>query len=114
MHLGPLSVSLSVRDLGESLVFYRSLGFRVVDDHRDEHWVVLSNGSARVGLFQGMFPRHVLAFRPGSLRGAIAHLKRHGVDVPDDVGGRHLLLHDPDGNPVLLQEQDYQAPADRA
>lgn len=108
MQLGHLSVSLTVRDLGNSLTFYRSLGFEVVDDHRHENWVVLSNGSTRIGLFQGMFQRNVLTFRPRSLERAIEELRRNGVEVPDDRSGQHFLLNDPDGNPVLLQEHRPQ------
>ena len=104
MQLGPFSVSLSVRDLGDSLVFYRNLGFEVVDDHRDDHWVVLSNGTARIGLFQGMFPRNVLTFRPNNLDRVIEQLRGNGVEVPDDTFNSHFFLTDPDGNPVLLDQ----------
>ncbi|MEO0422013.1 MAG: VOC family protein [Pseudomonadota bacterium] len=104
MQLGPFSLSLSVRDLGDSLAFYRSLGFEVVDDHRDDNWVVLSNGSARIGLFQGMFPRNVLTFRPTSLDRVIDGLRGNGVEVPDDTFGSHFFLTDPDGNPILVDQ----------
>ena len=104
MQLGPFSVSLSVRDLGDSLVFYRNLGFEVVDDHRDDHWVVLSNGTTRIGLFQGMFPRNVLTFRPNNLDRVIEQLRSNGVEVPDDTFNSHFFLTDPDGNPVLLDQ----------
>ncbi|MEM9385715.1 MAG: VOC family protein [Pseudomonadota bacterium] len=104
MQLGPFSVSLSVRDLGDSLAFYRSLGFEVVDDHRADNWVVLSNGSARIGLFQGMFPRNVLTFRPSSLGRVIEQLRGNGVEVPDDTFGSHFFLSDPDGNPILVDQ----------
>jgi catechol 2,3-dioxygenase-like lactoylglutathione lyase family enzyme len=104
MQLGLFSLSLSVRDLGESLAFYQTLGFEVFDDHRDEHWVILSNGSTRIGLFQGMFDRNVLSFRTGDVDDVLDGLRRNGVDVPDDTSGSHLLLTDPDGNPVLIDE----------
>lgn len=115
MQLGPLSVSLTVRDLGESLVFYRGLGFEVVDDHRSENWVVVSNGNTRLGLFQGMFPRNVLTFRPVNLDRVIEQLRRNGMEVPDDTFGSYFFLNDPDGNPVLLDQigADAGAAADR-
>jgi catechol 2,3-dioxygenase-like lactoylglutathione lyase family enzyme len=106
MQLGSFSLSLSVRDLGESLAFYRTLGFEVCDDHRDEHWVVLRNGEARIGLFQGMLERNVLSFRSLDLEHVIDGLRRNGVEVPDDATGSHFLLKDPDGNPVLIDQVD--------
>lgn len=111
MQLGPFSLSLTVRDLGESLAFYRTLGFEVLDDHRDEHWVILWNGETRLGLFQGMFERNVLSFRPRDIGRVLEGLRRNGVEVPDDRTGRHLLLTDPDGNPVLIDEVDPEREA---
>ncbi len=104
MHLGTFSLSLTVRDLGESLAFYRSLGFDVCDDHRHQNWVVLSNGQTRIGLYQGMFDRNVLSFRPESLDQVIEALRSNGVEVPNDTPGTHFVLRDPDGNPVLIDE----------
>ena len=59
MDLGTFSVSLAVTDLAASRTFYRALGFESVggDGTRVE---ILRNGSATIGLFQGLFDRNRL------------------------------------------------------
>lgn len=65
MELGAFSVSLAVQDLGRSRAFYETLGFEVTGGDPDHGYLILVNGSAVVGLFQGMFDRNILTFNPG-------------------------------------------------
>src|SRR5437867_543257 len=65
MRLGNFSVSLAVKDIAASRAFYEKLGFKMVSGDQSKNWVVLQNENARIGLFQGMFPRNTLTFNPG-------------------------------------------------
>lgn len=121
LELGAFSVSLPVADLAASRAFYEAIGFVVTGGDADEGWLVLANGEARIGLFQGIIDRPMLTFTPGrtgrgqrleqftDVREVQAHLRRAGVDVPDPVdeagsGPAHLVVTDPDGNPVLVDQ----------
>ena len=64
MELGAFSISLTVRDLGVSREFYEKLGFEKLGGDQ-EHYLIMKNGAAVVGLFQGMFDRNILTFIPG-------------------------------------------------
>src|SRR6266550_2135405 len=63
--LGNFSVSLAVKDLAASMAFYQKLGFEVVSGKVEQRWIVLKNGPARIGLFQGMFQKNIMTFNPG-------------------------------------------------
>lgn len=120
MELGNFSVSLSVADLHRSMEFYAKLGFTQLGGDPDENWVVLRNGSAIIGLFQGMFEGNVLTFNPGwdseaqelaeftDVRDIQDALEASGVEVtqraePGDGPG-FLSLVDPDGNAILIDQ----------
>ncbi len=64
MELGAFSVSLSVSDLGVSKAFYEKLGF-VETGGDGEGYLIMVNGAAIIGLFQGMFEGNILTFNPG-------------------------------------------------
>src|SRR4051794_3566817 len=63
--LGAFSVSLAVKDLKASLAFYEKLGFKSFFGKAEQKWLILKNGSATIGLFQGMFDKNILTFNPG-------------------------------------------------
>ena len=63
--LGAFSTSLTVKDLTVSRDFYAKLGFQVVGGDPAQGWLVLKNGTTKLGLFQGMFERNMLTFNPG-------------------------------------------------
>jgi len=116
--LGTFSISLSVKDIDQSLAFYGHLGFEVIDgghmrtdwaDDGDRKWRILKNGDAVIGLFQGLFAGNVLTFNPKDVRSIQKHLKEHGVKLhqaADDAGTgpAHITLIDPDGNAVLIDQ----------
>lgn len=121
MELGQFSVSLTVKDIRASLAFYEKLGFQAVGGQLDQNWIVLQNGNARIGLFQGMFPRNMLTFNPGwsptrdtltrfeDVRDLQRRLKAQGItpDVEADErtqGPAHFVVTDPDGNPLLFDQ----------
>lgn len=121
MELGAFSVSLAVRDLGASRRFYESLGFDVVMGDPSENWLILRNGAATIGLFQGMFERNILTFNPGwdhdakplatftDVRELQRELKARGVPIEQEAdesstGPASFIVVDPDGNPIFVDQ----------
>ena len=65
MELGAFSISLAVKDLEASRVFYGKFGFEIVGGDPSQNWQILRNGLCTIGLFQGMFEGNILTFNPG-------------------------------------------------
>ena len=65
MKLGAFSVSLSVKDIEVSKQFYENLGFSVFAGDMKKKYLIMKNGNALIGLFQGMFENNILTFNPG-------------------------------------------------
>jgi catechol 2,3-dioxygenase-like lactoylglutathione lyase family enzyme len=121
MELGAFSVSLAVKDLKASMAFYEKFGFTAFAGEPSQNWVILRNGSAVIGLFQGMFEKNILTFNPGwdqnarplpaftDVRELQRRLKAAGVTLTNEAdeqtaGPASLIALDPDGNPVLLDQ----------
>jgi catechol 2,3-dioxygenase-like lactoylglutathione lyase family enzyme len=118
--LGNFSVSLTVRDINASKAFYEKLGFVQVAGNLSQKWVIMKNGSTKIGLFQGMFERNALTFNPGwdenggnlasfeDVRSIQRRFKAAGLevgaDIPSPSGPAHFALTDPDGNPILIDQ----------
>ena len=65
MELRAFSVSLAVKDIETSKLFYEKLGFSVFGGDQSQNWLILKNGDHVIGLFQGMFDKNILTFNPG-------------------------------------------------
>jgi len=121
MKLGNFSVSLAVKDIAASRAFYEKLGFKMVSGDQSKNWVVLQNETTKIGLFQGMFERNMLTFNPGwdnnkatlpefdDVRELQKMLKARGLNpapAADEStsGPAYLMLTDPDGNPILIDQ----------
>ena len=121
MELGAFSISLSVRDIEASRDFYAKLGFEPAGGDVAQNWLILRNGDHVIGLFQGMFEKNMLTFNPGwdqhcnptasftDVREIQRKLKAAGVGLldetdPDGAGPGSILVADPDGNPVLIDQ----------
>ncbi|HYE03090.1 MAG TPA: VOC family protein [Phycisphaerales bacterium] len=121
MRLGNFSVSLAVKDLAASRAFYEKLGFRSVAGDQSQNWLILQNETATIGLFQGMFDKNMLTFNPGwdrtcatlpdfdDVRELQRRLKSQGLALASEAdestsGPASLMLVDPDGNPVLIDQ----------
>src|SRR4249920_1500475 len=121
MRLGNFSVSLAVTDIAKSRAFYETLGFRVFGGDQAKNWLILQNDTSTIGLFQGMFDKNVMTFNPGWDRSAKSlpdfddvrdiqrKLKDRGLALTSEAdetttGPASLMLLDPDGNPVLIDQ----------
>ena len=60
MELGNFSVSLAVKDIQASKLFYEKLGFTAFAGDQSQNWLIMKNGDRNVGLFQGMFAKNFL------------------------------------------------------
>ena len=65
MQLGAFSISLAVKNIEASKVFYENFGFEVVGGDPSQNWLILRNAGHTIGLFQGMFESNILTFNPG-------------------------------------------------
>lgn len=121
MELGAFSISLSVKDIYKSKVFYENLGFSVFAGEIERNYLIMKNGNALVGLFQGMFENNILTFNPGwdesankldsftDVRAIQKHLKDKAIKLEreaDDntAGPASMVLFDPDGNTILIDQ----------
>ena len=121
MDLGNFSISLAVRDLAASRAFYEKLGFEPMGGEPEQNWLILRNATATIGLFQGMFERNIMTFNPGwdanagtlerftDVREIQKHLKAAGLELQSEAdesssGPASLMLVDPDGNPILIDQ----------
>jgi predicted lactoylglutathione lyase len=55
MKLGVFSMSLSVKDLNTSKVFYEKLGFTQFAGGVEMKYMIMKNDATLIGLFQNMF-----------------------------------------------------------
>ncbi len=121
MDLGAFSVSLAVKDLATSKSSYETLGFEAFFGEATQGWLIMRNGDARIGLFQGMFEKNILTFNPGwdgdakplgsftdvreiqrGLKAAGAHLEMEADETTTGPGS--VMIQDPDGNQILLDQ----------
>jgi catechol-2,3-dioxygenase len=121
MKLGAFSISLNVKDLAVSKKFYETLGFSVFAGSMEMNYLIMKNGNALVGLFQGMFESNILTFNPGwdenaskltsfkDVRDIQAHLKENNIALQKEAntttsGPESIVLTDPDGNQILIDQ----------
>ncbi len=121
MELGSFSVGLAVKDLEISKSFYEKLGFESVGGDPQQGWLILKNVDHVLGLFQGMFEANILTFNPGwdqggnnldsftDVRDLQRELKSLGVVLSSEAdestsGPASLMLADPDGNQILIDQ----------
>ena len=120
MRLGKFSLCLNVKDIHASRTFYETLGFEVRAGNTADHWLLMSNGDANIGLMQGMFEKNMLTFIPNQdrdgqqlqtftdIRNIQKQLKEAGIpfeqEAEEGTGPASLLIVDPDGNPILVDQ----------
>ena len=121
MDLGAFSVSLAVKDVEASRLFYEQLGFVPFFGEASQGWLILKNGEKAIGLFQGMFEKNTLTFNPGwdgdakpvesftDIRVLQRQLKAQGMEFVAEVdkagsGPGSFIVVDPDGNPIFVDQ----------
>ena len=121
LKLGAFSISLNVKDLRTSKEFYEKLGFTQLGGVMGNNYLIMKNGNALVGLFQGMFEGNVLTFNPGwdenaknvskfdDVRVIQKHLKENNIKLnleadEKTTGPAFIMLNDPDGNVILIDQ----------
>jgi catechol 2,3-dioxygenase-like lactoylglutathione lyase family enzyme len=121
MKTGAFSISLSVKDLNTSKEFYEKLGFNVFAGSMENNYLIMKNGEALIGLFQGMFEGNILTFNPGwdqnaqplneydDVREIQKSLKKHQLNFETEAdeassGAASFVIRDPDGNTILFDQ----------
>ena len=121
MQLGAFSISLAVKDITASAAFYEKLGFSKFGGDIAQDWLILKNGDAVIGLFQGMFDKNSITFNPGWNQSAEAldsftdvrdlqrQLKAQGIEFIAESdegtsGPASFIILDPDGNPIIVDQ----------
>lgn len=121
MQLGTFSISLSVGDINASKAFYENLGFTAFAGDISKNYVIMKNGNALIGLFQGMFENNILTFNPGwdenanniekfdDVREIQRQLKNKNIKLTAEAdentsGPASIMLADPDGNVIYIDQ----------
>ncbi|MFQ3240204.1 MAG: catechol 2,3-dioxygenase-like lactoylglutathione lyase family enzyme [Olleya marilimosa] len=121
MTLGALSISLSVKDITISKQFYETLGFTVIGGQLEQNYLIMKNGNALIGLFQGMFDNNIITFNPGwdenakplkefdDVRTIQKQLKDNNITLITEAdtttkGPASFMVLDPDGNQILVDQ----------
>jgi len=121
MKLGAFSISLAVKDIKTSKVFYENLGFSVFAGDIEKKYLIMKNESTLIGLFQDMFENNILTFNPGwdqdantlgtydDVRQIQEHLKSKNMafasePISSESGPASLSVIDPDGNIILIDQ----------
>jgi catechol 2,3-dioxygenase-like lactoylglutathione lyase family enzyme len=121
MGIGVFSISLAVKDIAASKAFYEKLGFTAAGGDMEQNWLIMRNDDCTIGLFQGMLPKNTLTFNPGwngkaeevdpfkDVRVIRDELSEKGIKIIDaggdeNQGPAHILVLDPDGNPILIDQ----------
>ena len=121
MKLGAFSVSLNVKNINASKLFYENLGFTVFGGDIKMKYLIMKNGNSLIGLFQGMFENNILTFNPGwdenaqniekfeDVREIQKHLKSKNINLTTEAdektsGPASIMISDPDGNVILIDQ----------
>ena len=104
-----------------SKIFYEKLGFKVFGGDASRNWLILKNGDHVIGLFQGMFEKNILTFKPGwnSSAGELdtftdgrelrRQLKAKDLELQSEAdesttGPASFVVVDPDGNTIAVDQ----------
>ncbi len=121
MKLGVFSLSLTVKDINASKLFYEKLGFTVFAGDIEKKYLIMKNEKTLIGLFEGMFEKNMLTFNPGwdenantiasftDVRVLQSELKNKSISIENEAdesssGPASFVVVDPDGNPILIDQ----------
>lgn len=114
-------MSLSVKDLSKSKMFYEDLGFKALAGGMDKNYFIMKNENSLIGLFQGMFEGNILTFNPGwdenanqvdpfdDVRNIQQHVKSKGIALESEInestsGPASFMVKDLDGNFIFIDQ----------
>ncbi|MDY7396382.1 VOC family protein [Aureibaculum sp. 2210JD6-5] len=112
---------LNVKDIKASKAFYEKLGFSVFAGDLKHNYLIMKNENSLIGLFQGMFDNNILTFNPGwdenantlesydDVRAIQQQLKKENIKLDREAdentsGPASIVLSDPDGNHILIDQ----------
>ncbi len=106
------SISLNVKDIAASKAFYEKLGFSTLEGQGglEQKWLIMQNGKAKVGLFQGFFPQNTITINPKDARVMFKDASDSGLKatfstgMDKSEGPASFALLDPDGNAILIDQ----------
>jgi lactoylglutathione lyase len=122
MEPGNFSVSLAVKDIELSKLFYlRKAGGSQFSGNQSQGCLIMKDGAHAIGLFQGMFDKNLLTFNPGwnseaqqlkeftDVRELQRRLKDRGESLISETdesstGPASFMTVDPDGNTILVDQ----------
>ena len=121
MEFGAFSISLAVKDIEKSKIFYEKLGFKLFAGDQSQNWLIMKNGDHSIGLFQGMFETNILTFNPGwdkdcnklekftDVRELHKKFKSEEIEISsestiNETGPSSFSVIDPDGNSILIDQ----------
>ena len=107
MDLGEYYPCLNVEDLLVSLEFYEKLGFGIVEDHRQDGWMVLQHNNMALCLFQGHIAQNLINFRGGDIPSIAQEARDRGLklsksEAREQDGSWSAEIIDPDGNVIYF------------
>lgn len=114
-------MSLNVKNIHDSKSFYENIGFEIFAGDIEKNYLIMKNGDSLIGLFQGMFENNILTFNPGwdtnaqalseydDVRKIQEDLKSKGIKLEKEIeadgqGPAHIVVMDPDGNTILIDQ----------
>ncbi len=107
MDLGEYYPCLKVEDLEKSIEFYIKLGFRMIEDQRQENWAVLQHNNMALSLYQEHLEQNLINFRGGDIQAIVDAAAKNGIEftkpaaeAPD--GSWSAEVSDPDGNVIFF------------
>jgi Lactoylglutathione lyase and related lyases len=120
VQLGNFSISLTVKDIKASKEFYEKLDFKQVGGKLEQNWVVLQNGTTKIGCSRDVREEQLdlqsrLGRDEGDAEGLPGRarvqrtLKARGLKLKLEAdektdGPAFFTLEDPDGNPILVDQ----------
>lgn len=121
MSIGAFSISLTVKDIQLSKIFYEKLGFTIFHGEIEQNWLIMKNEDVVIGLFQGMFDKNIMTFNPGwdsnaqevnpfkDVRVLQNELRDKGIGFIAETDGSKegpasFIIEDPDGNQILIDQ----------
>lgn len=107
MNLGWCDVCLNVQDLATTRTFYEKLGMKAVEGNAQDGYWIMTNGTARIGLYKGHIDGFMLNFRGGDVMQNVEALTEKGLEFDsgptlEKDGSAGAMITDPDGNTIYL------------